>query len=152
MGSKFSRANVIQDWQGRLHASAQAMHSVDSDLAFLAEQSAQDMQHLIASRPTHSDWAKQEGRTGRVDSQKMVDAVEFRRNPHASRLVFSWEFGWLDTFMKYFRYQEEGFNHIYAGPIEPMFALRDASMEARDRLTLLGTQIFEKAARLIKGH
>lgn len=81
----------------------------------------------------------------------MRDAVTFRKNPNVSPLVFSWEFGWLEGFLAYFGYQEKGFNHIYAGPIEPMFALKDSSTEARDRLTILGTAIYNKAAALIRG-
>jgi hypothetical protein len=162
MGLRWSRANVIQDYAARLHSSAAAVKSVDSDLGFLAAQSAEEMQHYIATRGTAAS-----GHSGRVDTGDMINDVGYRKNPHGGSTVFSWEFGWIHGFEKYYSYQERGFEQTYAGfigdngefiavrkpgdRVPGMYALRDASTTARDRLHVIGREIIAKAARFIAG-
>lgn len=147
MGIRTSRANAISDFTGKLKMVPSVLRSVDGDLGRLAEESAQNMQQNIATRGTA--YSASQGRAGRVETENMINAVTFRRYPKAGPTVFLWEFGWIEQWEPYFKYQEEGFVHIGSGNVEGMFALRDASTEARDRIFLIREMILAKAAKTI---
>lgn len=151
MGVRFSRANIIQDFERRIKTvGPEAMKQVDSDLEFLAEESAQEMQQYISTRGTR--YSHEQGRAGRVDTENMLNSVSYRKNPNQSDRVHSWEFGWVENFEKYFTYQEKGFRNWRSGEgVIGMFALRDAATSARDRLVHLGPKIIAKAVKHIEG-
>lgn len=149
MGVRFSRAAAIQDIEGRLHAVPSVIKKGDGYLEQIAREGAQEMQHYIASRGT--SYSQSQGRSGRVDTETMINDVGYHRNPHASTKVFSWEFGWIDEFLSYFGLQEKGFRHTGGTSVEPMYALRDASTTVRDRMALLGPVILASLSKLIGG-
>lgn len=140
MGARWSRANVLQDFEGRLHRMPIVVRkSIDSDLEFLTRQSAQEMQELIDQRRNRR-------------SGNMYNDVGYRKNPHQANDVFSWEFGWINGWQPYYGYQEKGFHHYPDyGWIEGAFMLRDAATAARDRLTMLGPALLAKAVAALKG-
>lgn len=149
MGVRFSRANAIDDLTGRVARVPAAIASVDKDLAELAAASAEEMKGYISTRGT--EYSRSQGREGRIDSGEMINDVTFRKIPIPDPTVHIWEFGWIDTFLKYFKYQEEGFNHVYGGSVIGMFALKDASTTARDRIRVLGGVILRRAIAVIEG-
>lgn len=147
MAVRWSRANAIDDIEERIRRlGTDALKSVDSDLEHLARESAQEMQQYIASRGTAKS-----GKTGRIESEEMINDVSYRKIPATSPKVHLWEFGWVETWYKYFKYQEEGFNHVGGSSVPGMFALKDASTTARDRIKELGPLILQKAAAIVKG-
>lgn len=87
----------------------------------------------IASRPTA--WmAANRGKTGRIETERMLDAVGFRS---ASVAQYDWRgaFGWVSEKRPYFLVQEGGGKNTFTGGyIEPMYALSDASAEIWDDL------------------
>jgi hypothetical protein len=148
MGVRFSRAAILQDWEGRLHQIPAVVAEADRQLERIAEEGAEEMRGYISTRGT--SWSNAQGRAGRIDSGAMLDAVQSRPNPNRSNRVFSWEFGWVEKFLDYFRFQEEGFTHVGGNSVEPMFALRDASSTARDKMVVLGPKILRDLKNLIE--
>lgn len=149
MGVRFSRASILQDWEGRLHEIPSAIALVDTDLAAIASEGKDEMQSYIASRGTA--YSRSQGRSGRQESNTMYDDVSFRKNPFPSNLVFSWEFGWVGAFERYFGLQEKGFRHVGGTSVEPMYALRDAATTAKEKMVALGPIILRKLAALVAG-
>lgn len=149
MGVQFSRANIIDDLSGRIAAVPKAVASVDKDLSALASASAEEMKHYIRTRGTA--YSNSQGRAGRVVTGDMVNDVSYRKIPIGDPTVHIWEFGWIGRFQKYYKYQEEGFNHVAAGAVIGMFALKDASTTARDRMRLVAKEILARAIAVIEG-
>jgi hypothetical protein len=149
MGAYFSRATLIDDLQEGLARVPGAIASVDADLEQLAEHSATEMKDYIGSRGT--DYSRSQGRLGRVDPSRKVDetmqdAVSFRRIPKPAPTVYIWEFGWFN-FVDYYSFQEKGFMHAGENgqAVAGMFALRDASTNARVAMHVLGPEIVTRA-------
>jgi hypothetical protein len=149
MGARFSRAAIIQDWEGRLHAVPAVIRKVDIYLEQISATGEEEMKQYIASRGT--SYSRSQGRAGRIETSAMYDAVSHRPNPNTSTFVFSWEFGWVNGFLSYFGFQERGFRHVGGNSVEPMYALRDAATTARDKMLTLGPKILHEMAMLITG-
>jgi hypothetical protein len=149
MGVRFSRANIIDDLSGRIAAVPAAIASVDGDLSVLASQSAEEMKHYIGTRGTA--YSQSQGREGRVVTGDMQNDVSFRKIPIGDPTVHIWEFGWVGRFKKYYKFQEEGFNHITTGAVVGMFALKDAATTARERMRLISREILARAIAVIEG-
>lgn len=148
MGLRWSRAAYLDDLEGRLHRVPAVVAEANRALEEIAAQGAEEMRGYINTRGTN--WSRSQGRAGRVDTGQMLDDVSYRQNPHHSARIFSWEFGWINAFQQYFGFQERGFRHVGGTSVEPMYALRDASTSARDKLTLLGPVILRKLKNLIE--
>jgi hypothetical protein len=148
MGARWSRAAVIQDYQGKLHEFPKVIKEANRFLEEIALAGADEMKGYIANRGT--GYSQSQGRSGRIESGTMYDAVQHRPNPNVANNVFSWEFGWIGVYLSYFGYQEKGFRHTGGTSVEPMYALRDASTTARDKMVALGPIILAKLKALMK--
>lgn len=142
MGAKWSRGSLDITEKRLQNISGNVRKEMVSDMTFIAEQGAQEMQHYIEERGTaYSEYRANvlgRGTTGRHDTGTMVDAVEHRVTSYAT--VVNAEVGWLNTFFDYFRMQDNGTNEITA-----MFALRDASTTMRAKLKAAGPHIIARA-------
>lgn len=145
MGARWSR-NGLDIYEKRLqniHGNARKV--IESDVSFIAEQGAQEMQANIEARGTEYSRFRAEilgrGTTGRNDSGDMVNAVEWRVTSFPTRV--NAEVGWLDEYKKYFAFQEKGTAYIKA-----MYALRDASSNMRDQFRAAGPGIIDKALKM----
>jgi len=154
MGAYFSRATLIDDLEAGIAKVPAAIATVDVDLEQLSQHSSEEMKDYIGERGTA--YSNSQGRAGRVDPSRnvditMQDAVGYRRIPKPSPTVYIWEFGWFD-FIKYYTYQEDGFQHagINGKFVPAMNALRDASLNARVAMHVLGPEIVGRAAKAMK--
>lgn len=142
MGAQWSRGSldIYEKKLQNLHGNARK--AIVSDMTFIAEQGAQDMQNYIEERGTeYSEYRANvlgRGTTGRHDTGKMEDDVEYRITQTPT--VVNAEVGWINEFLAYFGYQEKGTRWI-----QPMFALRDASTTMKARLAAAGPGILQKA-------
>jgi hypothetical protein len=91
---------------------------------------ADAMRHNISTRPT--TWMRENrGKTGRIETGAMLEAVESKVSKDGHSLTGEW--GWIDTQKAYFLVQENGgVNSFTGGSIEAMEALRDASIVAQE--------------------
>lgn len=89
-------------------------------------------QQHISTRAT-DNVRKNEGRSGRIVSGKMLNAVSGDPATVSGGKVEG-KFGWKPSDMQdYFWYQEDGFNHTSAGPVKEMHAVFDAFVEVREK-------------------
>jgi len=81
--------------------------------------------------------------TGRIWSGDM--RADVKQNVVLGDDVMIASFGWLDNVEKYYKWQEEGFNHVFIGEhIAGMFAMSDAAEVMKERAhTLLKVAIRE---------
>lgn len=88
-----------------------------------------DYRNFTASRPSAKS-----GKSGRVDTEAMLNAVSYRLDQVQGEIVG--EFGFLNEQALYFYLQTNtGFTHYLSGEfIEPTFALRDAALIAFQKL------------------
>ena len=93
---------------------------------------ANAMKNNIATRPT--TWmAENRGKTGRIDSGNMLDAVSYELREEGDVIVGEW--GWITQEAKYFLTQENGGpNTFTGGEIEPMNAMRDSVLPAHEAM------------------
>ena len=99
------------------------------------EAGALNMRETIMTTGTDKDWGKSwpsraQGRKSR-STEARFDTGEMRDSVQSKLLVStkqraSGEFGWLENQQKYFRFQNEGFEHRNGALIPAMNALRDA--------------------------
>lgn len=144
MGARWSRGSLDITQDRLKNINGKVRKEIESDMEFIAEHGAQYMQQLIEERGTDYSVYRAtvlgRGTTGRHDTGKMVDAVDYRVTSYPT--VVNAEVGWIDEFMEYFDIQERG-----RGFVEAMFALRDASLEMKDELKKAGPHIIERALR-----
>lgn len=81
------------------------------------------------------------GKRGRVDTGHMLDTVDYETFKQGTTLVGRW--GWLDSWDKYFLYQENGFKNAWTREdVAPMHALFDSFFRQRDEfLSELGKRL-----------
>ena len=99
----------------------------------VADDSAFTMQSIIATRPS-----AQSGKTGRVETGKMMDSVQSRK-VHETKDALDVRFGYLRGRQLYYALQDQGFTHVPDGAwIQGTYALDDsyewAGSELRKRL------------------
>lgn len=94
---------------------------------------SQSMKEHIATRPTA--WmAANRGKTGRIETGKMLDAVGSKVTSNTSQ-KWTGAFGWVNETEGYFLRQEDGGrNSFTGGEIEAMNAMRDAADQTWDQL------------------
>lgn len=154
MGVQFSRAAIL-DIEAKYRALGPAAEAMmDTELGAIAEAGKDAVIEGIYAAST--PYGESQGHQGRSDPSRagagedIVSAVAVRKIPIADPTVRIWEFGWLDTFPDYFKFQEGGFMHAGANGkfVEGMHALRDASTAARVKMKRVGPTIIAKLARL----
>lgn len=102
------------------------------------DQMKEDMVKYIETRATPKvkagTWtAPRAGRVVSDDSSSMKGAVSKKR-PGSGQTQLTIRVGWVNRQENYYKFQEEGFNHRFAGPVEGMNAMRDAFFEMRERI------------------
>lgn len=106
------------------------------DMEGLVRDAADMMRLIIATSGTIKS-----GRSGRIDTGRMYDAVKSRVTFSSQSLIG--EFGWLDDQEAYFRYQDQGFVHwLSSEKIPGMLALADAGIEARQEFIRRLAELF----------
>ena len=68
------------------------------------------------------------GTAGRHETGTMADAVTHELQFLPGDII-NGRFGWINDYLAYFGYQENGFGHVGGGHVIPMYALRDARTE-----------------------
>lgn len=105
----------------------EAIESTMSDAGEIVSRAVDEGESItklhIATRGTAKS-----GKKGRIDTQKMYDAVNSDMTRKGSQEAEG-KFGWIDEYDKYFGYQEDGFDHVGGVTVEGMYALSDASDE-----------------------
>lgn len=146
MGVRWTRV-TLEDKQRKLGQAISVVQEAKGYMETIAEQGAQEMQEYIETRGTdYSAYRSSHlgrGTSGRHDSGEMVDDVSYRVVSQEQGVVNA-EFGWIEDFMAYFGYQEKGTRFVKA-----MYALRDASTSARDKLKRAGDEIISDIAKKI---
>jgi hypothetical protein len=106
------------------------------DMDALVRDAADMMRLIIATSGTIKS-----GRSGRIDTARMYDAVKSRVTFSSQSLIG--EFGWLDDQELYFHAQDAGFLHVWSGnKIPGMLALADAGIEARQEFIRRLAELF----------
>jgi hypothetical protein len=132
MGAKTARFTFEERATAYRNTAMSITPKLLSDIDFLARQGSEIMQQNIETTyqnpskitPYSAErFAKGRGREGRVDTATMVDAVKHETQILPGGTV-NGRFGWIDDFLAYFGYQENGTRNI-----APMYALRDARTE-----------------------
>jgi len=142
---KFDRSSVI------------VQQEIEDLTMEIANQAADKMRELISTKGTNRVWqrswfSEKTGRyrdrsgPGRIDSGDMLNNVDvqFQRGDKQSRAAF----GWIKKYEKYYKFQEEGFTHIFRNAKVPgMFALRDARRYAVSKLPQVSKKYQNRIAR-----
>lgn len=105
-------------------------------VADAAEEGANITKHHIETRGTMKS-----GKRGRVETGEMRDSVTSEVKKSGGDVTAS--FGWIGDAKDYYKYQEQGFNHIAGVKVEGMYALRDAGIEVKKN-------VLEDMERIIK--
>lgn len=128
------RNSDLNGLQTQLAARGAGGKEVVSEILEEAAQFGRDkMVEHIETRATA--WGRSQGRTGRIETGKMDDEVDFVvGESKAGRQKIS--VGWVNTAERedYFKWQEQGFTHTDGHDVPPMHALLDAFIETREKV------------------
>lgn len=141
-----ARAAWKQMTPQRLASNIQAARGELSDTHDMAERLGSETMFEIKSNIATRGTAKS-GKVGRIDTATMIDAVDFRVT--GSNLKWGLKVGWIHGLIKYFKFQEYGFQHTNGDAIEPMFAMRDAWTNAQDKARSEAQEVLSRARRRI---
>lgn len=108
---------------------SKALDKAEQAIKTGVDEGATLMRLYIATRGT--DYSHSRGRLGRIESGLMFNAVDSQTQRSSDAVIG--RFGWLNEKRDYFAWQEQGFQHWQSGKdVEPMFALMDAIVKARE--------------------
>ena len=149
-GARWTRRSLADDANNFSNLEPMVRRLVVEAVSRVAEETEQYAKDEIQNnRGTGKSWTAARGanwdRTGaspgRDDTGRMRNAIKSTVNTGSTVQA---RVGWLDEYEDYFGYQEDGFEHQFAGAVKGMGLMKDVSSKSRDLLAIEADELMKK--------